>query len=80
MDEIFRFAKSIWFTVRSNPIFVAFEGAFFGSLGSAIEDELNSGRLDFSHSGIKKLVIHALAAAFVAIRLLVRPAPTTAAK
>lgn len=76
MDEIFRFAKSIWFTVRSNPIFVAFEGAFFGSLGSAIEDELNSGRLDFSHSGIKKLVIHALAAAFVAIRLLVRPAPT----
>ena len=75
MNELFRFAKSVWFTIRSNPIFVAFEGAFIGSIGSAIEDELNSGHLDFSHNGIKKLIIHALASAFVAIRLLVRPTP-----
>ena len=75
MNELFRFAKSIWLTIRSNPIFVAFEGAFIGALGNTLEDELNSGHLDFSDAGVKKLLIHSLVAAFVAIRLLVRPTP-----
>ena len=77
MNEIFRFAKSIWLTVRSNRIFVAFEGAFFGSLGDALEDELKSGHLNFTHDGVKKLVIHSAISAFVAVRLLSRPTPTT---
>lgn len=77
MNELLQFSKSVWFTVRSNRIFVAFEGAFFGSIGSALEDELNTGRIDTSPAGVKKLLIHALVAAFVATRLLVRPTPPT---
>jgi hypothetical protein len=76
MNEIFQFAKSIWFTVRSNRIFVAFEGAFFGAIGDALEDELHSGHIDLTHEGVKKLLLHSFVSAFVATRLLVRPTPT----
>ena len=77
MNEVLQFAKSVWLTVRSNTVFVAFEGAFFGYLGDALEDELKSGHLNFTHDGVKKLVIHSAISAFVAVRLLSRPAPAT---
>jgi uncharacterized membrane protein len=80
VNEILRFVKSVWLTIRSNRVFVAFEGAFFGAIGDALEDELHSGHIDLSHEGVKKLLLHSFVSAFVATRLLVRPTPITASE
>jgi hypothetical protein len=67
--------KALWLSVRSNKIFVAFEGAVIGSIGDSLYDAVQKGHLDFSAEGLKRLAATALIAGVTAVRMLKRPAP-----
>jgi hypothetical protein len=71
------FIKQLWASIRSNPVFVTASSAAAGALVSGIQDELASGHIDWTRSGINKLTGYALTAAIAAIVHLYRPAPGT---
>lgn len=64
-----------WLKVRSNAYFIAFEGAALGALASGIEDELQSGHIDWTPAGWHKLLTMSVAAGVTAVRALYRPQP-----
>ena len=65
----------IWKSVRSNPVFVAVSSAAAGAVASAIQDELASGRIDWTRAGVNKLAGLAVTAAIAAVVHLYRTAP-----
>jgi len=67
--------KQLWASVRSNPIFVTGSSAFVGAAVSMLQDELASGKIDWTRGGLNKLTGYALTAAIAAIIHLYRPAP-----
>jgi hypothetical protein len=67
--------KSAWLSMRSNTLFVAFEGGATGAALNYLYDAVTSGHPDFSRAGWQKLGIAALTGGVTAIRLLYRPAP-----
>jgi hypothetical protein len=67
--------KRIWLSVRYNPVFVVFEGAFIGALGKSFGDELLNGHIDLSRQGIERLIISAAGLGYVAVLNLKRPQP-----
>ena len=67
--------NSVWGKVRSNPFFVAASSAFVGALVSGIQDELASGKIDFTRAGWNKLMGYAFTAAIAALVHLYRPTP-----
>ena len=81
MNEDVQFAidmvKGLWFTVRSNRYFVAFEGGATGAALSFIDDAATSGHLDFSSNGLHKLGAAVIVGGITAVRLLSRPVPGT---
>ena len=75
MNDVVQFLASVWKSVRSNPVFVAVSSAAIGAIVSGLQDELASGRIDWSHSGINKLLGYALTAGIAALVHLYRPSP-----
>jgi len=75
MNSFLQFAKQVWLSLRSNPFFVAASSAAVGTIVSAVQDELASGKIDWSRGGVNKLVGYALTAAIAAAVHLYRPAP-----
>ena len=69
------FLKQIWQRIRSNPYFVAASSAAAGAVVSMVQDELASGKIDWTRGGLNKLTGCALSAAATAIVHLYRPAP-----
>jgi hypothetical protein len=67
--------KQIWQTVRSNPYFVAGSSAFVGAVVSMLQDEMASGRIDWTRGGLNKLTGYAVTAAIAAVAHLYRPTP-----
>jgi hypothetical protein len=67
--------KLIWDSVRSNPVFVTVSSAAVGAVVSGVQDEMASGRIDWSRGGINKLTGYALTAAIAALVHLYRPSP-----
>ena len=65
----------IWLKVRSNPVFVLVSSAMVGAIVSGIQDELASGRIDWTRGGINKLAGYAVTAGLAAIVHLYRPPP-----
>ena len=74
------FLKQLWATLKSNPIFVAAYSAFVGALVSAAQDELASGKIDWTRAGINKLTGYAVTAAIAAVAHLYRTPPATPPK
>ena len=72
-----QFLKRLWDSVRSNPIFVAVSSAAVGAVVSDIQDELASGKIDWTRAGLNKLTGYALTAAIAALVHLYRPKPDT---
>jgi hypothetical protein len=69
--------KLVWYSIRSNKYFVAFEGGATGALSNYIEDLVTSGhRLDFSKTGLEKLGFFMLSGGYTAVKLLYRPQPS----
>ena len=71
------FIKQLWSSVRSNPVFVAVSSAVVGAVVSGLQDEIASGKIDWTRAGINKLTGYALTAAIAALAHLYRPAPGT---
>jgi hypothetical protein len=69
------FIKQLWASVRSNPYFVAASSGAAGAVTSIIQDELASGHIDWTRSGINKLTGLAVTAAIAAVVHLYRTAP-----
>jgi hypothetical protein len=69
------FFKQLWQTMRSNPVFVTVSSAATGAVVSALQDEMASGKIDWTRAGINKLVGYAVTAAIAALVHLYRPAP-----
>ncbi len=69
------FLKQVWLSVRSNPVFVTVSSAMTGAVVSAIQDELASGHIDWTRSGINKLTGYAVTAGIAALVHVYRPAP-----
>lgn len=69
------FIKQLWASLRSAPWFVTASSAASGAVVSMIQDEMASGKIDWTRGGINKLVGCALIAACSAIVHLYRPAP-----
>ena len=69
------FLKQLWASVRSNPVFVAVSSAAVGAVVSGVQDELASGKIDWTRGGINKLSGYALTAAIAALVHLYRPSP-----
>lgn len=67
--------KALWLTVRSNPIFVAFEGGATGAVLNFIDNAIELHKLDFSRSGLQQLAKAAFFGGVIAVRLLYRPKP-----
>lgn len=67
--------KSIWLSVRTNPVVVAFEGGASGASLNFVYDAATSGHLDFSKAGIKSLIVAIVTGGITAVRLLYRPVP-----
>ncbi len=65
-----------WNSLKSNPVFVAVSSATVGAVVSGVQDELASGKIDFTRSGWNKLAGYALTAAIAALVHLYRPSPT----
>ncbi len=70
-----QFLKQLWATVRSNPVFVTVSSAFVGALVSGLQDELASGKIDWTRGGLNKLTGYAVTAAIAALVHLYRPSP-----
>jgi hypothetical protein len=66
---------NLWKSVRSNPVFVAVSSAMVGAVVSAVQDEMASGKIDFTRGGINKLTGYAVTAAIAALVHLYRPNP-----
>jgi hypothetical protein len=75
MNEIVAIIKAIWRSVRSNPLFVAFSSAATGAIVSTLQDELASGRIDWTRAGINKLTGYAITAGIFAVVHLYRTPP-----
>ena len=76
LSDAIAICKGLWLSVRSNRYFVAFEGGALGVLGKFLDDAAFGGHsLDLSPAGLKHLALSAAVAGYVAVRLLVRPAP-----
>ena len=69
------FLLAVWKSIRSNPVFVTVSSAVVGAIVSGIQDELASGRIDWTRAGINKLAGYAITAAIAALVHLYRPAP-----
>lgn len=69
------FLKQLWITVRSNPYFVAGYSAFIGAAVSVLQDEMASGKIDWTRSGLNKLFGYAITATIFAVVHLYRPQP-----
>ncbi len=69
------FLKQVWLSVRSNPVFVTVSSAMTGAVVSAIQDELASGHIDWTRSGINKLTGYAVMTGIAALVHVYRPAP-----
>ena len=69
------FLKKLWATLKSNPIFVAAYSAFVGALVSAAQDELASGKIDWTRGGLNKLMGYAFTAAIAAVVHLYQKPP-----
>ncbi len=69
--------KQFWLSIRSNPVFVTVSSAAVGAVVSAIQDEMASGKIDWSRGGINKLVGYAVTAGVAALVHLYRAAPGT---
>ena len=65
----------LWNSVKSNPIFVTVSSATTGAVVSFIQDEMASGKIDFTRGGINKLTGYAVTAAIAALIHLYRPSP-----
>jgi hypothetical protein len=68
--------KILWDSIRSNPVFVTVSSAAAGAIVSGIQDEMASGKIDWSRGGINKLTGYAVTAAIAALVHLYRPQPT----
>lgn len=77
MNAFWQSCKNLWATVRSNPVFVTVSSAAVGAIVSGIQDELASGKIDWTRAGLNKLTGYALTAAIAALVHLYRPAPRT---
>lgn len=75
LSDVLTGAVNIWKSVRSNPIFVAVSSAMTGAVVSAIQDEMASGKIDWTRGGINKLTGYAVTAGIAAIVHLYRPNP-----
>ena len=69
------FLKQLWASVRSNPYFVAASSAAAGAVTSIVQDELASGKIDWTRGGINKLTGLAVTAAIAAVVHLYRASP-----
>ena len=69
------FLLAAWKSIRSNPYFVVGSTAFCGAAVSAIQDELASGRIDWTRSGINKLIGYTISPTVAAIVHLYRTPP-----
>jgi hypothetical protein len=67
--------KLFWDSIRSNPVWVAFEGGASGAVLDYGYDLLNSGHLDFTAQGFRKLALVAITGGVTSVRLLYRPQP-----
>ena len=74
--------KALWLKIRSNPIFVVASTAFVGAIVSMLQDELASGKIDWTRGGLNKLMGYAFSTAVAALVHLYRmpPNPTVAAR
>jgi len=72
-----QFLVLLWATIRKSPVFVAAYSAAGGAVVSMLQDELASGRIDWSHSGLNKLMGYAAMAAVAAVVHLYAPVPGT---
>jgi hypothetical protein len=72
-----QFLKQLWASIKSSPIFVTTSSAAVGAVVSAVQDELASGKIDWTRAGLNKLTGYALTAAIAALVHLYRPAPGT---
>jgi len=77
IPEPFCAVALVWKKVRSNPVFVTTSSAAVGAIVSGLQDELASGRIDFTRGGFNKLTGYALTAAVAALVHLYRPSPST---
>ena len=74
MNEFF---VVLWKTLRSNPVFVAFYSAATGAAVSVLQDELASGKIDWTRGGLNKLMGYAVTAGIAAVIHLYTPPPGT---
>jgi len=66
---------ALWAKIRSNPIFVTVSSAAVGAIVSGIQDEMASGKIDWTRGGINKLTGYAATAAIAALAHLYRMPP-----
>ena len=78
--QFLQWLKAAWLAVRSNPVFVTVSSAAAGAVVSAVQDELASGKIDWTRAGLDKLTGYALTAAIAALVHLYRPAPPNPTK
>jgi len=67
--------QEFWNAIKSNPVFVAVSSAAVGAIVSGIQDEMASGKIDWTRGGINKLTGYAVTAAIAALVHLYRPNP-----
>jgi hypothetical protein len=67
--------KQLWLSLRSNVYFVAFYSTASGAAISMLQDEMASGKIDWSRAGLNKLCGCAVIAGAYAVIHLYRPAP-----
>jgi hypothetical protein len=75
LSDALTFLVKVWNKIKSNPVFVTAYSAAAGALVSAIQDELASGKIDWSRGGINKLTGYAVTAAVAAVVHLYRQTP-----
>lgn len=80
MNSVWNLAVQLWKSVRSNPVFVTVSSAAAGAVVSGIQDELASGKIDWTRAGLNKLTVCALTASVAAIVHLYRIPPITPGK
>ena len=60
MNRIIQLSVQLWKSLRSNPVFVTVSSAAVGAIVSGLQDELASGKIDWTRAGINKLTGYAL--------------------
>jgi hypothetical protein len=73
--QFIQWLKAVWLTVKSNPVFVAVSSAAAGAIVSAVQDEMASGKIDWTRAGLNKLAGYAVTAAVAALVHLYRTPP-----